>query len=97
MGTDSEDGKGPGQFSVQGRAEDHGEAAVAQERRDLLLPFFGGSDEGSRDRSDTDVNTPEAEYGRTIYCDAADSGPVQKGHSAARCAGILAVVVTDRD
>ena len=97
MGTDGEDGKGPGQFLVQGHAEDHGETDEAREGRDLVLPFVGWSDEGGNDRSDTDVNPPEAEYGRTIYCDAADSGPVQKGHSAARCAGILAVVVTDRD
>ena len=96
MGTAGEDGKGPGQFSVQGRMEDRGEAALAQEVRDLVLPSIGRSDEGGRDRSDTDVNPPEAEYGRATYCDAADSGPVQKGHSAARRAGSLEVVGTDR-
>ena len=30
MGADSKYGEGPGQFSVQGRAEDHGEAAGAR-------------------------------------------------------------------
>ena len=97
MGSDEEDGKGPGQFSFQGRAEDHGEAAVAQEGRDLVLPFVGGSNEGGRDFPDTDVNPPEVEYGRAIYCDAADSEPVRKFHQAARRAGILVVVGTDRD
>ena len=77
--------------------EDHRESAEAQEGRDLVLPFVGGSDEGGRNRSDTDVNTLEAEYGRAIYCDAADSGPVQKGHSSARRAGSPAVVVTEGD
>ena len=97
MGTDGEDGKGPGQFSVQGRTEAHGEAAAARERRDLVLPFAGESYEGGRDRSDSDVNPPEAEYGRAIYCDAADSGPVQKGRQVARRAGSPEVVVTDGD
>ena len=79
MGSDEEDGKIPGQFSVQGRAESHREAAVVQEgrdRQDLVLAFVGKRNEGDRDRPDTDVNTSEAEYGRAIYCDAADSEPV---------------------
>ena len=38
------------------------------------------------------MNFPEAEYGRTIYCDAADSGPMRVGHPAARRAGVLEVV-----
>ena len=97
MGTDGEDRKGHGQFSVQGRAEDHGGAAAAREGRDLVLPFVGGSNEGGEDILDTDVNPPEAEYGRAIYCDAADSGPVLKSHPAARRAGSLAVVGTDGD
>ena len=80
--------------------EDHGEAAAAREGRegwDLVLPFVGRSNEGGRDRLDTDVNPPEAEYGRSIYCDAADSRPVRKGHLAARRAGIPSVVGTDGD
>ena len=76
MGSDSKDGEVPGQFSVQVRAEDHGEADAAREGQYLVLPFVGGSNEGDRDSSDTDVNPPEAEYGRAIYCDADDSGPV---------------------
>ena len=76
MGTDNKDGKVPRQFSVQGRVEDHGEAAAAQEGRDLLLPLIGRSNERGSNRSDMDVNPQEAEYGHAIYCDAADSGPV---------------------
>ena len=89
--------KAPGQFSVQVCAEAHGEAAAARERRGLVLTFFGGSDEGGRDCLDSDVNPPEAEYGRVIYCDAADSGPVQKRQPMARRTGSPAVVGTDRD
>ena len=94
---DSEDGEGPGQFSVQGRAEDHREAAAAREGQDMVLPFVGRSNEGDRDGSDTDINPTEAEYGRAIYCDTADSGPVRKGHPEARRAGSLAVVGTYGD
>ena len=64
MSSDKEDGKGPGQFSVQGCAEAHGEAAAAregQEVQDLLLPFVGGGIEGGRYRPDTEFNPPEAE------------------------------------
>ena len=97
MGTDGKDGKGPGQFSVQGRAEAHREAAATRERRDLVLPFAGGSDEGGRDCWDSDVNPPKAECGRAIYCNAADYGPVRKGQPTARRTGSLAVVGTDGD
>ena len=97
MSTDNEDEKDPGHFSVQGRAEEYREAAAAWEGQDLVLPFVGRSNEGGRDRLDTDVNPPEAEYGHAIYCDAANSGPLQKGHPAARCTGSLAVVGTDGD
>ena len=97
MGSGEEDGIGPGQFSVQGRAEAHGVAASAREIRYLVIPFVGSNNKGGRDRPGTDINPLEAEYGRAIYCDAADSGPVQKGHQAARRAGSPEVVGTDRD
>ena len=97
MGTDSEDGEGPIQLSVKGRTEDHGESAAAREGRAMVLPLFDGSNEGDRDGSDTDVNPPEAEGGRAIYCNADDYGPVRKGHPEARCAGSQAVVITDGD
>ena len=78
VGSDGEDGEEPGQFSVHGRAEDLGEAATAREGQELLLPFVGVSNEGDRDGLNTDVNPPEAEYGSAIYCDVANSGPMQK-------------------
>ena len=46
MGADGEDEDGPGQFSFQSRAEDHGEASVALEGRELVLPAGDGSNEG---------------------------------------------------
>ena len=97
VGVNGAYGEGPGQFSVQGRKEDHGETAVATEGRELDIPAVGGSNEGYGNGGEKDINSPEAEYGRAIYCNAADSGPVQKGHPAARRAGVLAVVGTDGD
>ena len=90
MGSDKEYGKGPEQFSVQGHAEAHEEAFTEREGwegRYLVLPFVGGSNEGGRDCPGTDVNPPEAEYVRAIYCDAADSGPVQKRPPGGRACG----------
>ena len=61
------------------------------------IPAICRNNEGHGNGGDKDINSPEAEYGRAIHCDAADSGPVRKGHLAARRAGVLAVVGTDRD
>ena len=97
MGAYSEDGDVSRQFSVRGCAEDHRESAAARKGREMVLPFVGGSNEGYRDCLDTDINPPEAEYGRAIYCDTADSGPVRKGHPVARRAGNLVVVRANRD
>ena len=39
-----------------------------------------------------DINYPEAEYCRIIYCDADDSGPMRAGHLVARRVGVSAVL-----
>ena len=97
MGTHSEDGEGPGHISVQGREGGHWESSVAEERREMGLPACDGGTGGSGARGDTEVNNTEAEHGCAIYCDAADSGPMQAGHSAARSAGVSAVVGSGRN
>ena len=88
VGVNGAYGEGPGQFTVQGGKEDHGEEAAAKEGRDLVLLAVGESNEGDRDVGDKDINYPEAEYGREIHCDAADSGPVRTGHPSARRVGV---------
>ena len=88
MGVNGADGEGPGQFPVQGRKVDHGETAAAKEVKELDLPAFGGNNEGDMIGGDKYINYPEAEYDREIHCDAADPGPVRKGHPAARRAGV---------
>ena len=95
MGINSADGEGPGQFPVQGREEYHGETTAAKEGRELDIPADSGNNEVDGNGGDKDLNSPEAEYGRTIHCDAADYGPVRTGHPEARRAGVSAVVGTD--
>ena len=97
VGVNGAYGEGPGQFTVQGGKEDHGEEAATKEGREMVLLAIGESNEGDGDVGDKDINYPEAEYGRKIYYDAADSGPMRAGHPAARRAGVSAVVGTDRD
>ena len=58
----------------------------------MVLPTAGGGTEGSGNGGDTDVYYREAEYGRAIYCDADNSGPMRAGHLAARSSGVLEVV-----
>ena len=67
------------------------------EGRELDISTVGGNNEQGGNGGDKDLNSPEVEYGRAIHCDAANSGPIQIVHQSARRAGVLAVVVTDRD
>ena len=43
---------------------------------DLVVPAFGGVNRGSRLRWDQKVGHKEAEHGRSVYCDATNSGPL---------------------
>ena len=49
----------------------------------MVLPLPGGGDEGDGDRADSDIDPSEAEHGRSIYCDAANSGPVRGSSNTA--------------
>ena len=61
----------------------------------MVLPVPGGGDEGGGNCADSDIDPPEGEHGRAIYCDAADSGPVQGGSKTAGCTGPKAMVGAD--
>ena len=63
----------------------------------MVLPVTGGGDEGGRDHADLDIDPPEAEHGRAIYCDAADSGPVRGASKTSGCTGPKVVVGADGD
>ena len=61
---------------IMGLLEVNRESASPWEGWTMVLPVPGGGDEGGGDRADLDVDPSEAEHGRAIYCNAADSGPV---------------------
>ena len=63
----------------------------------VVLPVPYGGDEGGGDCADSDINPPEEEHSRAIYCDAADSVPVQGGSKTAGCKGPKAVLGADGD
>ena len=63
----------------------------------MVLTVPGRGDEGGGDCAYSDINTPEAEHGRAIYCDTDDSGPVRGGSKAAGGTGPKAMVGADRD
>ena len=92
MGPHSEDGKGPGQISVQVCEEAHWETSAAKKIQDLGVTASGGGAEGSRNGRVTEVHSTEAEHGSAIYCVATDSGTMQAGKSVARSTGVLAMV-----
>ena len=61
----------------------------------MVLPVPGGGDEGGRDRADLEIDPPESEHGRAIYCDTADSGPVRGGSKTAGDTGPKEMVGAD--
>ena len=76
VGINDADGESPGQYPVQGREEDHGETTVVKEGQEMNIPAAVRDNEGGKNGGDTDFNSSEAEYGRAIYCDAANFGPM---------------------
>ena len=97
MGSDEKYGVRPRRLSEQGSNDVNGETYPPRERWAVILPVPGGGDEGGRDHADLDIDPPETEHGREIYCDAADSGPMREGSKTAGCTGPKVVVVVDRD
>ena len=62
----------------------------------MVLTVPGRGNEGDRDRADPDVYPSEAEHGRKIYCDAANSGPMRGGRETAGDTGTKEMVGSDR-
>ena len=63
----------------------------------MVLPFPGGGDEEGGDRADSDVDPSEADHGRAIYFDVADSGPLRGGGETAGDTGPNEMVGADGD
>ena len=76
VGPHKEDGVSPGCLPGQGCKAVNRETASPGEGWAMVLPVPGGGNEGGGDHADSDVDPSEAEHGRAIYSDAADSGPM---------------------
>ena len=97
VGSYEEDGVGPGRLSGQSCKKINGETASPWEGWVVVLPVPGRGNEGGGDRADLDIDPPEAENGRAIYCDAADSGPVRGGSKMAVGTGPKEMVGSEGD
>ena len=76
VGPDVEDGVSPGRLPGKGCKAPNREATLSWEGWSVVLPISDGSNEGGGGSADQYVDPSEAEYGRTIYCNATDSGPM---------------------
>ena len=76
MGPDKEDGVSPGRLPGQGCKAANRAETLTREGWAVVLPIPGGIPEGGGHSEDQDVNPSETEYGRAIYCNTTDSGPV---------------------
>ena len=56
------------------------------------LPFLGGDDSGGSIEGGKGIYTEEAEYGRSVHCNATDSRPLLGGSAVARDTGLKKVV-----
>ena len=74
MGFDGENGVCPGRLPGQGIKAADRTAAPSGERRELVLSLPGKGSKRCRCREGQDIDPPETEYGRAIYCDEANSG-----------------------
>ena len=97
MGSYEEDGVGPGCLSGQGCKKVNRETVSPWEGWTVVLTVPGGGNEGGGDRADLGIDPPEAEHGRSIYCNAADSGPVRGGSKTAGGMGPKEMVVAEGD
>ena len=74
MGFDGENGICPGRLPGQGSQAADRTAAPSGEQWKMVLPLPGGGSKEGGCREGQDINPLEKEYGRTIYCNKADSG-----------------------
>ena len=77
VGPDPPHVTGPVQFSEQGHMEDHRETSEEGGVGGMGIPTVGNSYGGGGIRGDRGLHPKKAEYGRAIYYEAKDSGPLQ--------------------
>ena len=90
-------GMGPGKFSTQGRAADHGETAKETGGGELVISTACGSNVRGGLLGDRGLHTKEVEHGSAIYCNATNSVPLQEVSAEAGSLGFSEVVGTGRD
>ena len=86
-------GSGPGGFPRPGGASTDGAVAAAEVRQDMGLHLGGGGERGGGVQANGDLHLELAEYGRAVYCDVTNSGPVQGGGEESGVTGRYVVVV----
>ena len=94
MGPDPPDGAGPEQIPAQGIAMSHQEAAEVEGGGEIVISSADISNGGVRLWIDWGLHHKKTEYGRAIYCDAADAGPLWTVYSEAGNLGVSVVVGT---
>ena len=87
----------PGGFTRPGGAATTREASTEEAGWDMGVHLGGGGKIGGGVLDDGDLHLAKAEYGRTVYCDTTDSGPVQGGGEEAGGTGRDTVVGTGGD
>ena len=97
MGSNEKNGVSPGSLPGQGCKAANRLVTLKREGWEVVLPIPGGSTEGGGRREDQDIDPLEAEYGRAIYCDANDYGPVLGDRETAGDTGPKEMVGTDGD
>ena len=97
VGDDPRHGTGPGKFSTQGRAADHGEIAEEAGGGGLGIYTAGGRNGGGGLQGYWGLYTKVEEHGCAIYCDATDSVPLQEVGAEAGSLGLLGVTGTGGD
>ena len=83
MGPHKEDGVSPRRLPGKICKAVNRDTASPVEVWAMLLPVLGAGEEGVGDREYSDLYPSEAEHGRAIYCDAANSGILRGGSETA--------------
>ena len=76
MGGYPQHGTGTGGFPRTCGMLNDGVASTAEFGRNMGAHLGGGGERGGRVRSDRNLHPEKVEYGRTVYCNIADYGPV---------------------
>ena len=87
-------GTGPGGFPVPCVAATDEEAETAEVRWDMLVHLGGGDKRVGVVQANGDLHLVKAEYGRALYCNVTNSGPVQGGGEEVGDMGRASVVGT---